>query len=67
MPPSSNFLRVAGRDLHRQDKFEPGAIVVLTICLGRHHAGMRTPLEEPEADAHSTRGDDDCIAIGLTN
>ena len=47
----SHFWEVARRDLPRQDKSEPGAIVVLTICLGRRRAGMRIPLEESEVAA----------------
>lgn len=50
-----------------EDNSEPGAIVVLTICIGRHHAGTRKPLVETGVRAHSTRGDDDRFSMGRTN
>jgi hypothetical protein len=50
-----------------EDNSQPGAIVVLTICIGRHHAGTRKPLVETGVRAHSTRGDDDRFSIGVTN
>ena len=50
-----------------EDNSQPGAIVVLTICIGRHHAVRRKPLVETGVRAYSTSGDDDRFSIGRTN
>ena len=50
-----------------EDNSEPGAIVGLTICPDRLHAGKPRLLTEYEIHAHSKRGPDDRITIGIIN